>query len=381
MMSGLGITHCIDVEALPDPLLLVRRSDTCVMETNRAARAMVGLESEDLIGRPIWSLLDEPVEELREFLALCAGSMQPMLGALKLRGASRPRRVFGAAVAGAGEPMVALEFDAERRSRSDFIELTSKIDALNAEVGRRRAMEAALTEALEHARESDRLKEEFLRILSHEVRTPLNGVLGGVAVLLHRIDDPRLALIASEVRNSADALLALFGAMLDLARARAGGLEPQLEATEICGVVRDAASVVAQSARDKGVALEVVTPPTALTMPTDPRLLRQILLNLLANALKFTPAGRVSLRLEPIGPPRAVRIEVEDDGPGVPDAIAAKIFEPFFQGSTGETRSSRGVGLGLAIASAFAEQLGGALLLAPRRRRGAVFELTLPAPP
>jgi PAS domain S-box-containing protein len=253
--------------------------------------------------------------------------------------------------------------------------------SIQRDVTEARQREAALAKALDRAQGSDRLKDEFLRTLSHEVRTPLNGVLGGVALLTSRLTDEKDRQLAHQVQESGRALLDLFSEMLEIARVEAQSEGTHVEPVEPRRLLDSAAATVAPEALGKGLDLIIEPCTPGETVPLDARRLRQILTNFVANAVKFTPAGRVSLRTLSKAGGRVHRFEVEDDGPGVPPEMRERIFQPFVQLDAGMERRFGGAGLGLAICRKLAHEMGGSVGVGDGEGGGALFWVEVPVAP
>lgn len=250
---------------------------------------------------------------------------------------------------------------------------------------------ADLAQARDAAAAATEAKSRFLAQMSHELRTPLNGVLGLAQVLAR---DPALSgeqrAQAETLETAGRHLVAVAGDVLDLAKMEAGRLELRLSPVDLLGLLRDCATMLRPAADAKGIVLALdLAPDLPRRLQTDQTRMRQLVLNLLSNAVKFTPErGRVVLAARRLGPPAAdgavpLRIEVRDNGPGVPEAQRGAIFGDFVQLDRGETG---GTGLGLAIAAGIAEQMGGRIGCASNTRsrsgQGAIFwvELALRPP-
>jgi PAS domain S-box-containing protein len=250
--------------------------------------------------------------------------------------------------------------------------------SIQRDVTEAREREAALAKALDRAQGSDRLKDEFLRTLSHEVRTPLNGVLGGVALLAHRLTDEKDQALAHQVQDSGKALLDLFSEMLEIARVEAQTEGARIEPVEPRRLLDAAAATVAPEAAGKGLTLIIEPGALREAVPLDARRLRQILTNFAANAVKFTPSGRVQLRAFAEAAAGLLRFEVEDDGPGVPEEMRERIFQPFVQLDAGMERRYGGAGLGLAICRKLAQEMGGRVGVSDGDHGGALFWVEVP---
>ena len=233
------------------------------------------------------------------------------------------------------------------------------VQGVMTDISRVREAEAALRLARDEALRASRVKTEFLATISHELRTPMYGVVGAIDLLRDtELDDAQRELLGI-ARQSADHLLVLIDDVLDLARIESGRQDLEPEPFALAELVTEVADIVAPPARAKGVEVTAdVDPGLPELVVGDPRRVRQILLNLAGNAVKFTNEGRVRIGAEP-GAPGHVRFVVEDTGPGIPTEERAHLFEPFWQGDTTSTRSHGGTGLGLAISARLVEAMGG----------------------
>ncbi|MES2919855.1 MAG: ATP-binding protein [Pseudomonadota bacterium] len=226
-------------------------------------------------------------------------------------------------------------------------------------------------------------KSRFLATMSHEMRTPLNAVIGFNNLLLDLDLSPRERQLAELAQQSGESLLQLINDILDLSKIEAGHLELEPLVFDPRVVVREALAMVERQAAAKGLTLECeVTAPGGLR--GDPSRLRQILVNLLGNAVKFTDAGRVVLRCWPVtgeGGAEWLRFEVTDTGIGIDEASQAHLFQPFTQADASTTRRFGGTGLGLAICRELASLMGGSISLASAPGAGATFRVELPFAP
>lgn len=242
---------------------------------------------------------------------------------------------------------------------------------------RARKKEVVLRKAAAQASEA---KSRFLANVSHEIRTPLNGILGMASELGEGPLSEDQVQCLRVIEESGDLLLSTINDVLDLSRIEAGELGIERRAFVLRDVLLSARALYGALARDKGLdlTLEVAEgfPDFAVG---DERRLRQVLNNLVANAVKFTEAGRVTIHANCAGEGQ-VAILVEDTGPGIPHDAQERIFRPFGQADTSATREHGGTGLGLAISRQLAEAMGGALTLQSAPGQGARFECRLPLP-
>jgi PAS domain S-box-containing protein len=222
-----------------------------------------------------------------------------------------------------------------------------------------------LAHAREEALAASRAKSAFLATMSHELRSPLNGVIGMVDLLSATSLDERQKRYAEVALASARGLLSIIGDILDFSKIEAGKLEIGAERFRLQDVLDEAASVLALAAEERGIALVCSIDP-ALGGPLlgDAARIRQVLVNFIGNAVKFTDEGSVHVRAlthDVSERSLVLRIEVEDTGPGVAPADAGRIFAPFAQVDSPETRQRGGTGLGLAICSEIVETMGGTI--------------------
>ncbi|MEK8051760.1 ATP-binding protein [Ideonella sp. DXS22W] len=242
---------------------------------------------------------------------------------------------------------------------------------------------AAQAEAMRAQAESASLaKTRFLANMSHELRTPLNAVIGAAQLLrAEAADAERQGQLVEAIQQGGRNLLGLIENILDLSRIEAGALTLNVADFDLVECVEAALSTAALSARAKGLALAcVVDPALPAWRHGDAARLRQVLLNLLGNAVKFTLRGEVVLRVQPGATPQSVRLSVSDTGVGMPADTLARVFEPFRQGDEGADRRFGGSGLGLAIVHQLVQAMGGQVQVRSRPGLGSSFTLELPLP-
>jgi signal transduction histidine kinase/ActR/RegA family two-component response regulator len=240
-----------------------------------------------------------------------------------------------------------------------------------------RANTLALEQAQIEAQEASRAKSAFLAMMSHELRTPMNGVLGMAHALGSTRLDARQADYLETIVESGDGLMAILNDILDLSKIEAGKLELEAAPFEIRALGRQLQRVWGETARAKGLALSLqIAPDTPRWLSGDPIRVRQILLNLVSNALKFTQQGRVAVAIAPDAA-GGVRITVADTGIGMTPEQQAKLFTPFVQGDRSIARRFGGTGLGLSICRELAEMMGGRIGVVSRPGEGSTFTVVL----
>jgi signal transduction histidine kinase len=238
---------------------------------------------------------------------------------------------------------------------------------------------AELRRAVKQAQASTRAKSDFLANMSHEIRTPLNGILGMASVLAQGATDPRQQQMVRTIVDSAVALERLLSDALDLSRVEAGKLEVRREAFDLAEVVERSSALFEATATAKGLAFETHMEPAARgTVMGDPLRLQQILTNLISNAVKFTAAGSVSVRVSRSPDRPVLTFQVSDTGIGFEPSRAAQLFSRFEQADGSIAQRFGGSGLGLAISRHLADLMGGVLVATSEPQRGSVFTLTIP---
>jgi signal transduction histidine kinase len=248
---------------------------------------------------------------------------------------------------------------------------------LGAIAAERSRVENELQAAKEAAEEASRAKGRFLAIVSHELRTPLNAVTGYAAIMLEGVTgpmSPQQTTYLERMRAAAWHLTSVIDGILTFARADAGREEVHPENVDVAALTTETAVLLAPLASVKSVGVQTRVPAEPLFMHTDAGKLRQILLNLIGNAVKFSDTGTVTVRVERIG--NRVRFDVTDEGPGIPPDRLDDIFEPFTQLSSTNTRG--GTGLGLSATRMLAELMGGSVSVVSEVGHGSTFSVSLP---
>ncbi|MEO7861774.1 MAG: ATP-binding protein, partial [Nitrospirales bacterium] len=265
------------------------------------------------------------------------------------------------------------------------------------------ASQASLAHARDAALEGTRLKSEFLATVSHEIRTPMNGVLGMTDWLLDTHLTPEQRDCADTIRTSGEALLSIINDILDFSNIDSGKLQLEEVNFDVHRLLEDVVGLFQERARGKGVTLScLIQTQIPRWLYGDPVRLRQILNNLLGNAVKFTEHGEIAVRAEveekperqhPIdsglsatfahvtgrtGDVVSVRFSVADTGIGIMPEACTRIFQPFVQADGSNTRTYGGKGLGLAICKQLVERMGGSIGVDSVPGRGSIFQFTVP---
>jgi signal transduction histidine kinase len=224
-------------------------------------------------------------------------------------------------------------------------------------------------------------KSQFLANVSHDVRTPLNAILGYTSLLLRGVSgklDPAQREPLARVDANARHLLTLINEILDLTRIEAGKMPVRLTPVRLSELIEETMSEVEPLIVGSNLMVTTSVPSSLPILQTDRQKVKQILLNLLTNALKFTPRGSVTVTCTLRRGRRDIAVAVADTGVGIAEADQARIFEPFSQADPAQTRDGGGTGLGLAICQRLATVLGGRITLDSKRGEGSTFTLIIP---
>lgn len=389
-----------DLFAAQGAALLLTVQDTGMLCVE-AAQGLAGAIGE---GLPLAATVAARSLEMRAAIAISDTSAESSTAVPPLFGGMRPGALIVAPIRVEGKPFGVVEvYYAEPRAiPPDDVEL---LDALSdaaaialrnatayarileqgAELARRNDELARQKEELarlnDELRRADVLKSQFLSTMSHELRTPLTSIIGFSSVLLRgrrgeTLSD-RQRDNAGRILSSARHLVTLINGILDLSRIEAGRLDVFRRDVDVREVLETLRAELEPQARDKGLTLRVEAPPDLAHVNTDVDRLRQVLINLAGNAIKFTHQGGVILRAECVGD--ALFIAVEDTGIGIADEEQEHIFGEFYQSDQSNTRAAGGTGLGLAISRRLVNLLGGRLTLRSARGAGSTFTVVLPA--
>lgn len=305
--------------------------------------------------------------------------VEAVIRAVKL---SRQREAAAARVADLEVSYELLKSQAEELAHqtNEAMELANELALTNEEL---RAVISEAKKAWAAADAANRSKAEFLAVMSHELRTPLNSIGGYVELLEMELRGPltdgQKADLA-RIKRSQEYLLAIINDILNFTRLEATEVKYDLIEVPLRALMADMDAVVSSLARAKSLIYDCESPATNLYTRTDPDKLRQIMINLVSNAVKFTPEGG-RIRVYSTSNQRTVAIHVEDTGAGIPTDKQEAVFEPFVQLNRGLTRTNDGTGLGLAISRGLARGMGADVSVESEVGVGSTFTITLPIAP
>jgi PAS domain S-box-containing protein len=347
-----------------DGVMIIDAAGT-VQEYNPACERLFGYPADEVVGNNVKMLMPPPYrEEHDEYL-----QRYRTTGVKRIIGIGR--EVEGRRKDGTSFPMELSVGEARPGGRQVFVGIIRDITA-------RKSAEQSLRVAKEQAESANRAKSLFLANMSHEIRTPMNAVLGYTQLIEN---DPELP---QKYRRPLQAicvagnhLISLIDEILDLSKIEAGAMELHRRDFDLADLAEDIASMFAMRCEQKGLKWRAESRIGERAVRGDDRKLRQVLINLLGNAVKFTDRGQVGLKIEQNG--RSYAFSIEDNGPGISDEARERIFEPFQQADEGYAKG--GTGLGLAITKRQIELMGGSLTLDSTPGEGSCFRFALELSP
>lgn len=350
--------------------VLITSTDRIIEYANDGCVTLSGYAVAELIGQPTRILLPPEVDEGRRIELL-----RHLLAGQRWQGEMQIRRRNGEIV-----PVLA-SFSPVRDSSGRVVNLVALID----DISRQKKVEHELRRARDLAESADRAKGEFLAVMSHELRTPLNGIIGFAALLQDTALTAEQTDYTETIRKSGEALLALTNELLDYSRIDAGRMQLDLQACPPRQIVEEAVELLSTRAAEKNLELiTTVAPDVPGYVLADPGRLRQVLVNLVGNAIKFTPSGEVEVSLsclpaeDDTGTKVRLHFVVRDTGIGIAMEKQDRLFKPFSQIDASSTRRHGGAGLGLAISQSLVQLMEGEIEVTSSLGAGSEFQFSIP---
>ena len=353
------------VDAAPNAMLMVDRGGVITL-VNAQTERLFGYTREELLGSPVERLVPE------RFRSGHGALREGFHRVPSARSMGAGRDLFGIHKDGTEIP-IEIGLNPLSTPEGEFV-LASVIDITE----RKHAEEMRLQR--DRAVDASKLKSQFVATMSHELRTPLNAIIGAAELLGATNLDDRQRRLVEAVDDSAEALLALISSILDFSKIEAGKVDLESRDFELEAVIAGAAALLAPAALEKGLTFHTyVDPLIPSVLRGDQVRLRQIVLNLIGNAVKFTARGRVVVRAIAAGTTSRsarVRFEVQDSGIGISRQTIGKLFEPFVQADSSSSRLYGGTGLGLSISKRLVELMDGEIGVSSEPGSGSTFWFT-----
>jgi PAS domain S-box-containing protein len=355
------------LESAPDAFII---ADACgeIVLVNAQTERLFGYARQELIGKLVEMLLTSRLWRIDERESGLPSLALPVDAMMELKGIRRDGKEFPIEVSLSPIPTPGGYW----------------VAAAIRDITERKQVERELMDVRLRAEEANRAKSDFLATMSHEIRTPMNAILGMSDLLSETNLDEEQSQYVQVFRRAGANLLTLINNLLDLSKIETGNLELEQTEFELAEIVDQSVELVARQAREKDIVLAPhLSPQLSSHYFGDPTRLRQVLINLLGNAIKFTESGDISLtvRAAHAVAPDALEFVVSDTGIGISEDKLETIFEEFKQGDSSTTRKYGGTGLGLAISRRIVERMGGRLSATSEVGKGSAFRFTLALPP
>jgi two-component system CheB/CheR fusion protein len=356
-------------EAAHDGILILDAVTAKVLDVNPFMRALLGYPREHFLGKELWEI-----------------------GVFKDAQASKEAMTALQRIGHIRYEDLPLEHEDGRHIPVEFVSNVYREGRRNViqcnirDITQRKRQAQNLTEARREAETANRSKSEFLANMSHEIRTPMSAILGFADMLLHRSPEEcaQAGCVQIIQRNSLH-LLELINEILDLSKVESGQMKVERVSCDLPELLSEIISLLRPRAAEKRLAFSVTFQgPIPRIIQTDPLRFRQILVNLLGNSLKFTPSGKIAMRIADEGgggPDIVLRVDVIDTGIGMAQELVGRLFIPFTQGDASITRKFGGTGLGLTISRQLAKLLGGDVTVTSQLGIGSTFTLKIDGGP
>ncbi len=350
-------------EGSTSPHMLINPSDGRIVDTNHAAEIFYGYDRAQLQTMYIQQINISPEHTIKDSIESVLTRQQHFY--------TFQHRLASGAIKNVEVHASMIRIDTNQLIFTTIHDITEKTKSHN-----------ELAQAKETAEKANRAKSEFLANMSHEIRTPMNAILGFTEVLYHKLENPEHQKMLRSIASSGNLLLSLINDILDLSKVEADHLEINPSPVNMKDMLEECKTQFQEKAKKKGMTLTINKPvgfPEYLIL--DEVRIKQVLFNLVGNAIKFTHSGYISIDVDlarQSGNQGTLTITVEDSGIGIPDDQLKNIFDPFYQQSGQSNRKYGGTGLGLPISQRLAEKMGGTITVSSTPGKGSVFTVCLP---
>ncbi len=364
-----------------DAIIIVNQSGA-IIEWNKGCEIIFGFNRKQVIGQKIWTFIEKVLHSESANIEDSMFGKESIQNALKTGDSKWFKKINEIEIKdsyGKYKTLQSVGFPV--KSTQDFL-----LGVVARDISEAKIVENMLKEAKEKAEEASYIKSQFLANISHEIRTPLNAIMGFTEILREfKVTDTKFKSHLSGIEKSSKALMALINDILDLSRIEAGKMSLNPSPFNIADLVEDVKQIFSLKAGQKGLALDSeILQDTPSNIMLDEIRLRQILFNLVGNAVKFTERGYIkvtvqTLRKNTLNNSVDLIIRVIDSGPGISQKDINEIFNPFFQKQPDETRKQEGTGLGLAISRRFIEMMNGRISVNSTPGKGTEFVVYIPS--
>jgi PAS domain S-box-containing protein len=364
-----------------DAIIIVNQTGA-IIEWNKGCEIIFGFNRKQVIGQKIWSFVEKVLNPTSAHIEESMFGRESIQNALKTGDSKWFKKINEIEIldsTGKSKTLQSVGFPV--KSAQDYL-----LGVVARDISEAKIVENMLKEAKEKAEEASYIKSQFLANISHEIRTPLNAIMGFTEILREfQVTDNKFKSHLSGIEKSSKALMALINDILDLSRIEAGKMSLNPTPFNIANLVEDVKQIFSLKAGQKGLALNSeILPNTPSNILLDEIRLRQILFNLVGNAVKFTEKGYIrvtvqTIRKEPLNNAVDLIIKVIDSGPGIAQKELNEIFNPFYQKQPDGNQRQEGTGLGLAISRRFVEMMNGEISVNSMPGKGTEFVVFIPS--